>query len=71
MQKVERKMSTKKAIGGSVVAIVILLVSQMMAQFLAVPFVLLNVPLGLCNVVAGIGYLVLYYLLLNLYVKKV
>lgn len=70
MQKVERKMSTKKAIGGSVVAIVILLVSQMMAQFLAVPFVLLNVPLGLCNVVAGIDYLVLCYLLLNLYVKK-
>ena len=70
MQKVVRKMSTKKAIGGSVVAIVILLVSQMMAQFLAVPFVLLNVPLGLCNVVAGIGYLVLCYLLLNLYVKK-
>ena len=50
-------MNYKKAIGGSVAAIITLVISQISAQLLASAFVLLKVPAGICNIIAGILYL--------------
>ena len=50
-------MNYKKAIGGSVAAIITLVISQISAQLLASAFVLLKVPAGICNIIAGILYI--------------
>lgn len=44
--------SSKKAIGGSIVAILVLLVSQVVAQLLASVLVIIKIPTGICNIVA-------------------
>ena len=46
--------SSKKAIGGSIAAILVLLVSQVVAQLLASVFVIIKIPTGICNIVAGV-----------------
>lgn len=47
-------MSTKKVIGGSVAAIVILIIAQLAAQLAASALTLIKIPDGICNIIAGI-----------------
>lgn len=47
-------MSTKKVIGGSVAAIVILIIAQLAAQLAASALNLIKIPDGICNIIAGI-----------------
>ena len=49
-------MSTKKAIGISFVAIFILIIAQIIAQVIASVFVIIKIPYGICNIIAGIIY---------------
>lgn len=42
-------MSTRKAISGSFVAIVVLAIAQILARLVANMFVLIKVPTGICN----------------------
>ena len=59
-------MSTKKVIGGSVAAIVILIIAQLAAQLAASALNLIKIPDGICNIIAGIFYVGLTYVILNL-----
>ena len=43
-------MSTKKVIGGSVAAIVILIIAQLAAQLAASALNLIKIPDGICNI---------------------
>ena len=63
-------MNYKKAIGGSVAAIITLVISQISAQLLASAFVLLKVPAGICNIIAGILYIGITFMLLKILVEK-
>lgn len=63
--------SSKKAIGGSIVAIMVLLVSQVVAQLLASVFVIIKIPTGICNIVAGVLYFVFTYFLLKVLMSKI
>lgn len=56
-------MSTKKVIGGSVAAIVILIIAQLAAQLAASALNLIKIPDGICNIIAGIFYVGLTYVL--------
>ena len=47
-------MSTKKAISTSFVAIFILIITQIIAQSIASMFVIIKIPTGICNIIAGI-----------------
>ncbi len=58
-------MSTKKAIGISFVAIFILIIAQIIAQVIASVFVIIKIPYGICNIIAGIIYVGLTYLILK------
>ncbi len=49
-------MSTKKAISTSFVAIFILIITQIIAQSIASMFVIIKIPTGICNIIAGIIY---------------
>ena len=71
MQNIEKRISTKTAVGGAVAAIFILLISQFMAQLIAVPFVLTSLPMGICNAIAGISYVCLCYFVLRLFIPKI
>ena len=51
-------MSTKKAISTSFVAIFILIITQIIAQSIASMFVIIKIPTGICNIIAGIIYAV-------------
>lgn len=64
-------MSTKKAVGGSAAAILILVIAQVAAQLIASVFVLLKVAEGICNIIAGLLYLGLAYMLLSVLWKKI
>lgn len=64
-------MSTKKVIGGSVAAIVILIIAQLVAQLAASTLNLLKIPDGICNIIAGIFYVGLTYVILKIYIEKV
>lgn len=64
-------MNTKKAIGGSVGAILILIVSQVLAQLTASLFFLIGVPEGICNILSGVLYLTLAYMLLVAFAQKI
>jgi hypothetical protein len=57
-------MSTKKVIGGSVAAIVILIIAQLAAQLAGSALNLIKIPDGICNIIAGIFYVGLTYILL-------
>lgn len=63
--------SSKKAIGGSIAAILVLLVSQVVAQLLAGVLVIIKIPTGICNIVAGVLYFVFTYFLLKVLLKKI
>ena len=64
-------MSTKKAIGASISAIVILIIAQVMAQVIASVFVLIKIPSGICNIIAGVLYVGLAYLILKMFISKI
>lgn len=63
--------SSKKAIGGSIAAIMVLLVSQVVAQLLASVLVIIKIPTGICNIVAGVLYFVFTYFLLKVLMSKI
>ena len=64
-------MSTKKAIGASISAIVILIIAQVIAQVIASVFVLIKIPSGICNIIAGVLYVGLAYLILKMFISKI
>ena len=64
-------MSTKKVIGGSVAAIGILIIAQLAAQLAASALNLIKIPDGICNIIAGIFYVGLTYVILKIYIEKV
>ena len=63
--------NTRKAIGGSFLAIVLLAIAQIFAQLVASLFVLIKVSTGICNILAGIIYVVLAYVLLKSFAEKI
>lgn len=63
-------MSSRKVIGGSLGAIIILLIAQILAQLVAGLFVFMKVPEGICNILAGVIYVGLTFILLKLFVEK-
>lgn len=63
-------MSTKKTLGGAFGAIIILILAQILAQLAASVFVLVKVPEGICNIIAGILYIGLAFIFLKLFSKK-
>lgn len=63
--------SLKKAIGGSIAAILVLLVSQVVARLLASVLVIIKIPTGICNIVAGVLYFVFTYFLLKVLMSKI
>ena len=64
-------MSTKKAISTSFVAIFILIITQIIAQSIASMFVIIKIPTGICNIIAGVIYAGLSYFLLKIFISKV
>ena len=64
-------MRTKKAIRTSFAAIFILIIAQMIAQSIASLFAVMKLPSGICNIIAGILYLGLTYLILQLFICKI
>ena len=64
-------MSTKKAISTSFVAIFILIIAQIIAQVIASVFVIIKIPYGICNIIAGIIYVGLTYLILKMFISKI
>ena len=64
-------MSTKKAISTSFVAIFILIITQIIAQTIASMFVIIKIPTGICNIIAGIIYAGLTYLILKMFISKI
>ena len=57
--------------GGSVAAIVILIIAQLAAQLAASALNLIKIPDGICNIIAGIFYVGLTYVILKIYIEKV
>lgn len=64
-------MSTKKAIGTSFVAIFILIITQVIAQVIVSAFVVIKIPYGICNIIAGVIYVGLTYLILKIFISKI
>ena len=67
----EKLMNTREAIGGSFLAIVVLVISQTLAQLVASLFVLIKAPKGICNILAGTIYTILAYVFLKLIAEKI
>ena len=63
-------MKTNKVIIGSIAAIFVLVFSQVGAQLAASVFHLIGISIGICNIIAGILYVLLSYFLLNVLVSK-
>jgi hypothetical protein len=63
-------MNSKKAIGGSFGAVAILVIAQILAQLIANLFVLIRIPEGICNIIAGIIYIGAAFVLLKLFAGK-
>ena len=63
-------MSTRKTIGGALGAIIVLIVAQILAQLVASLFVLVKIPEGICNIIAGIIYVGLAFVLIELFSKR-
>lgn len=59
-------MKTSKVLLSAVLALLSLVASQIGAEFAASLFHMLGLPLGFCNIMAGVLYLLLAYLLLRL-----
>ena len=69
-EDMDTSISTKKAIGGSFTAIIILVISQTLAQLIASMFLLLRIQDGICNIIAGILYVSIAYVFLLLFTNK-
>ena len=63
-------MKTNKVIIGSISAIFVLVLSQIGAQLIASVFHLTGISIGICNIIAGIIYILLSYFLINVLVSK-
>ena len=63
-------MKTNKVIIGSIAAIFVLVFSQICAQLVASGFHITGISIGICNIIAGIIYILLSYFLLNILVSK-
>lgn len=63
-------MSTKKAIGGSLGAIVLLVAAQIVAELAANLLNFLHIPAAICNVLAGVIYIGIAFVLLKLFAEK-
>ena len=63
-------MKTNKVIIGSIAAILVLVFSQIGAQLIASAFHLTGISIGICNIIAGIIYILLSYFLLSVLVSK-
>lgn len=63
-------MKTNKVIIGSVGAVFVLVFSQIAAQLIGSVFHLTGISIGICNIIAGILYLLLSYFLLKVLVSK-
>lgn len=64
-------MKTSKAMLGSVMAIFVLIISQIGAELLASVLLILGISIGFCNIIAGVLYLLFAYLLLNILIRKI
>lgn len=63
-------MKTNKVITGSIAAIFVLIFSQIGAELIASLFYLIGTDIGICNIIAGIIYILFAYLLLNVLTGK-
>lgn len=63
--------TTKKAIGGSFAAICALCLAQLLAQLLASLLVLIKIPVGICNIIAGVLYLTIAFILIKVLTEKI
>lgn len=63
--------TTKKAIGGSFAAICALCLAQLLAQLLASLLVLIKIPTGICNIIAGVLYLTIAFILIKALTEKI
>lgn len=63
-------MGSGKVIGGSLGAIIILVIAQILAQLVTSLFILIKVPEGICNILAGVIYVGLTFILLKLFAEK-
>lgn len=66
-----KKVSTKKVLGGSAGAIIILVIAQLLAHLIGSALLFAKVPEGICNVIKGILYLLFAYILLKFLATKI
>lgn len=66
-----KEIKTGKVILGIVGALLILVISQIAAQILANAFVVMHIPIFICNIIAGVLYAVFAFFLLKILAKKV
>lgn len=64
-------MRTRKTLGGALAAILLLILTQLIAQGAAGLLAMIKLPAGVCNIVAGILYAGLAYAALRLLSEKV
>lgn len=64
-------MTTKKAIGTSFAAIIILVIVQIIAQLIANVCAIIKIPTGICNIIGGIIYAGLAYFMLKMFIRKI
>ncbi len=64
-------MKTNKVIIGSIGAVFVLILSQIAAQLVGSVFHITGISIGICNIIAGILYLLLSYFLLKVLISKV
>lgn len=66
-----KTIKTSKVIWGIAGSLLVLIISQILAQLLASLFAVINIPIFICNAAAGILYAVFAYFLLKLYAEKI
>lgn len=66
-----KKVSTRKVLGGSVGAIIILVIAQLLAHMIESVVVVAKVPEGICNMIKGFLYLLFAYILLKFLAAKI
>lgn len=65
-----KEMKTSKVIVGIIGAILILILSQVTAQLLSSLFVMIHIPVFICNIAAGILYVLFACYLLKQFAEK-
>ena len=63
-------MSIKRTLGGDFAAFLLMILSMELSGLLASGFVVIGVPVGICNIVMGILYLTITWFLVKILVKK-